>query len=518
MVKKMISRLLVSAMLIVFIAACSQKSEYTSAIPADASAVASINLKSLADKSGLKDKENEAAKQKMIEALKSGTTAATFQQLEKVLNNPKESGIDVDAPVYVFTSPSFPYASLVTKILDIDKLRTSLDVMVKEQICQPVEDTDGYSYAVVANQNIFAFNETTAMLVQVNRKSQMENAQKAIGELMKQTPEKSIAGNAGFQKMQKQKGDVNFLASLAALPQAYARQLNIGLTSIKVDPKDIMALGNLNFEKGKIALQFEYYTENEEAKAMLKKQEKATTKLNTTFLKYFPASTIAFMNIGANGEELYNLLQENEEFRNTVSISKAEEVKALFASFNGDISAGLINITMGKDPAFVAYADVKNGNALKALYDNKKALNLKKGEDIVLLSDNEYVYKSRAMNIFFGFKDNQMYATNDELLYKNIGKAADKSIKDTGYASDMKGKNFFFVINMDAILELPIVKMMTGFGGEEYQTYYNLASQVSYLEVSNVSDGVSEVDLILKNKDTNSLKQIVDFVKKFTGM
>ena len=304
MVKKMISRLLVSAMLIVFIAACSQKSEYTSAIPADASAVASINLKSLADKSGLKDKENEAAKQKMIEALKSGTTAATFQQLEKVLNNPKESGIDVDAPVYVFTSPSFPYASLVTKILDIDKLRISLDVMVKEQICQPVEETDGYSYAVVANQNIFAFNETTAMLVQVNRKSQMENAQKAIGELMKQTPEKSIAGNAGFQKIQKQKGDVNFLASLAALPQAYARQLNIGLTSIKVDPKDIMALGNLNFEKGKIALQFEYYTENEEAKAMLKKQEKATTKLNTTFLKYFPASTIAFMNIGANGEEL----------------------------------------------------------------------------------------------------------------------------------------------------------------------------------------------------------------------
>lgn len=180
MVKKMISRLLVSAMLIVFIAACSQKSEYTSAIPADASAVASINLKSLADKSGLKDKENEAAKQKMIEALKSGTTAATFQQLEKVLNNPKESGIDVDAPVYVFTSPSFPYASLVTKILDIDKLRISLDVMVKEQICQPVEETDGYSYAVVANQNIFAFNETTAMLVQVNRKSQMEMHRKPL--------------------------------------------------------------------------------------------------------------------------------------------------------------------------------------------------------------------------------------------------------------------------------------------------------------------------------------------------
>ncbi|WP_455585813.1 DUF4836 family protein [Bacteroides sp.] len=517
MVKKMISRFSVLAVLIVFMAACSEKLEYTNVIPADASAIASINLKSLADKSGLKDKENEAAKQKMIEALKSGTTAATFQQLEKVLNNPKESGIDVDAPVYAFTATSFPYATLVAKVLDADKLHTSLDIMVKEQICQPIEETDGYSYTTI-DKNIFAFNATTVMLVQTNSKSQMEKAQKAIGELMKQAPDKSIANNAGFLKMQKQKGDINFLASLAALPQAYASQISMGLSGIKITPKDIMVLGNLSFEKGKIALQFEYYTENEEAKAMLAKQEKATTKLSTTFLKYFPASTIAFMNIGVNGEELYNLLQENEEFRNTVSISKAEEVKALFASFNGDISAGLINVTMGKDPAFMVYADAKNGNALKALYDNKKALNLKRGEDIVQLSENEYVYKSRAMNLFFGFKDNQMYATNDELLYKNIGKAVDKSIKDTGYVSDMKGKNFFFVISMDAILELPIVKMMVGFGGEEYQTYYNLASQVSYLEISNVNDGVSEMDLVLKNKDINSLKLIVDFVKKFAGM
>lgn len=517
MVKKMISRLSALA-LIVIMAACSKQAEYTNVIPADASAIASINLKSLADKSGLKDKENEAAKQKMIEALKSGTTAATFQQLEKVLNNPKESGIDVDAPVYAFTATSFPYAALVAKVVDIDKLHASLDIMINEQICQPIEEAEGYSYTLMPNQNILAFNETTAMLVQVNSQSQMENTQKAIVGLMKQTADKSIAGNAGFQKMQKQKGDVNFYASLAALPQVYARQLNMGLTGSNIELKDVMALGSLSFEKGKIALQLEYYTENEEVKAMLKKQENAMTKLNGTFLKYFPASTIAFMNIGANGEALYSLLQENEEFRNTVSISKAEEVKALFASFNGDISLGLINVTMGQNPAFVAYADVKNGNALKALYENKKSLNLRRGEDIVQLGADDYVYRSRNLNVFFGFKNNQMYATNDELLYREIDKAVDKSIKDTGYVSDMKGKNFFFVINMDAILELPIVKMMVGFGGEEYQTYFNLASQISYFEVSNVSDGVSEANLVLKNKDVNSLKQIVDFVKKFAGM
>lgn len=518
MVKKRISRLAVFAVLIAIMSACSQKSEYTNVIPADASAIASINLKSLADKSGLKDKENETAKQKMIDALKSGTTAATFQQLEKVLNNPKESGIDVDAPVYAFTATSFPYATLAFKVLDIDKLHASLNVMISEQICQPIEEEEGYSYSIMANQNIFAFNESTAMLVQVNSHSQMDKALKVIVELMKQTPEKSITNNAGFQKMQKQKGDINFLASFATMPPAYAHQLNRGLTGSNIDPKDLMALGSLSFEKGKIALTCGYYTENEEVKALLKKQESALTKLNGSFLKYFPASTIAFMNFGVNGETLYDLLLENEEFRNSVSISKAEEVKALFSSFNGDISFGLINVTMGENSAFAAYADVKNNSALKALYDNKKTLNLRRGEDIVRLGEDEYVYKSRDMNVFFGFKDNKMYATNNELLYKNIDKTVDKSIKDNSYVSDMKGKNFFFVVNMDAILELPIVKMMVGFGGEEYQTYFNLASQISYLEVSNASEGIIEADLILKNKEVNSLKQIVDFVKKFAGM
>ena len=93
MVKKMISRLSVLAVLIVFLAACSKTSEYTNVIPADASVVASINLKSLASKAGLDDKENEAAKQKILEALKSGMNAATFQQLEKIMKNPSESGI-----------------------------------------------------------------------------------------------------------------------------------------------------------------------------------------------------------------------------------------------------------------------------------------------------------------------------------------------------------------------------------------------------------------------------------------
>ena len=166
---------------------------------------------------------------------------------------------------------------------------------------------------------------------------------------------------------------------------------------------------------------------------------------------------------------------------------------------------------------FIVYADVKNGNALEALYKNKQALGLKKGEDILELGKNEYVYKSKGMNVFFGIKDKQMYATNDELLYKNIEKAADKSIKDAPYASEMKGKTVFMAINAEAILELPVVKMLIGFGGEKFRTGSEMLSKVSYLSVSSEGE-TSEIDLCLKDKDVNALKLIVDFGKQFTGM
>ena len=406
---------------------------------------------------------------------------------------------------------------MVAKVSNIDDLRASLDLMAKEGICQPIAEEDGYSFTTLQKNSLLVFNENAAVLTEAYGTSQMDVAKQTISTLLKQTEENSIMKNSGFKKMQNQKGDINFFASMDAVPKIYSQQISMGLSS-QLDLSEVMAVGNLNFEKGKIALQIETYSDNAETDALLKKQAQAVKKLNTTFLQNFPESTLAFLNIGVNGAAFYDLLLNNEEFRRNVSLAKAEEVKSLFASFDGDISIGLINVTMNSAPTFAAYADAKNGNALKALYNKKKELKLGRNEDIIQLGENEYVYKSNTNNVFFGIRNKQMYATNDELLYKNISKPVDKSIKDAGYVSDMKGKNVFFVINMDAILDLPVVKMITGFGGEEYQTYYKLASQISYIEAFSDSEGKTETAILLKNKDVNALKQIVDFAKQFAGM
>ena len=137
MAKKTISRLSVLVVLIVFLAACSKTVEYTNIIPADATVVTSINLKSLTSKAGLNDKENEAAKQKVLEALKSGMNAATFQQLEKVMKNPGESGIDVESPFYVFLSAFIFLFYKSVCAVHLTKLRLlNLSCSITRNICK----------------------------------------------------------------------------------------------------------------------------------------------------------------------------------------------------------------------------------------------------------------------------------------------------------------------------------------------------------------------------------------------
>ena len=505
----------VLAMLIVLISACSsKKSEYTNVIPSDASQVIAVNLKSLADKAGTKDKETKEALQKLTDALKSDMNAATFQQMEAVLKDPAKSGVDVNAPIYVFNAPSFPYTTMVAKVQSEDDLLKLLEVTEKEQIISHVAEADGYSFAQINKRALLAFTPTTLMVVNYTGTSQLEKVKEGIPALLKQTGENSINSNTAFKKMQKQDGDINMLISPSSLLSAYANPLNYGI-SHNIDLKDLKMLGSLSFEKGKIELKVESYTENTELKALFEKQIKSTCP--NTFLKYFPKSTLALFSIGINGEEFYNVLQENEQFRNDFSITKAAEVKDLFSAFHNDLTIGLINVTMNSNPSFLAYASVKNDAPLKALYEKKSELGLKRGEDIVKLNENEYVYKSRAINIFFGIRDKQMYATNDELLYKNACKTTDPSAKETDFASSLKGKRTAFVINAEAVLDLPVIKLLVGFGGQEYSTYYSLLGNISYLEAVGNEDKAT-VTLQLKNKNVNALKQIVDFIKQFAGM
>lgn len=519
MKKSLFTRFALMAVLVAMVSACSdKKSEYTNVIPADASSVVSINMKSLVDKAGLNDKENKEAKEKIVEAMKGGMNAATFQQMEMILKDPKKSGVDVAQPLYIFGTEAMPSVSVVAKVNNEDDLHALLETMVKEKVCQPISGGDGYQYTLMNNQLFMAYTPSMLLITSYRGNTQLEKVKQATATLLKQGAEQSITSTAVFKRMQKLGGDIDALFSPIGLMGPYAAMIDMKDMPYNINMKDFQMLGSISFDKGKISMKYEYFTESPELKALLEKQEKATRPIENTYLKYFPKSTLFFVSMGINGEEFYNILLDNEQFKKSFSIAKANEVKGLFATFQNDITLGMTDFTMDNNPSFLMYASVKSATPVQLLYERKSELGLKRGDDILQLGENEYVYKSRNLNLFFGVRDNNMYVTNDESQYKNIDKAVNPSLKDTEFASIIKGKHCAFVINTEAILALPIVKMLSEYGGAQYSTVFALVEKIAYIDAVGDTKNNAEMVIQLKDKNVNSLKQIVNFIKQFAGI
>lgn len=515
MKKRLFPALTLLGMLTVLISACSQKSEYTNVIPQDANFVMTIRVKSLAEKAGISDETNETARQKLKDMLKSGLSTSGFQQIEKIVEKPEESGIDADAPIYLFSSPTLPYIAFVSKVSNKSDLQTLLETFEKEKLCSPIEKAGNYTYTEIGKQALLAFNASTLLCVAYNHTSQPENINQTIASLFKQDAKKSICSTPIFEKLQKSKGDVSLFFSPTNIPETY-RKLAGSVLPRSYNPNDLSILSNLSFENGKVQLECEYITQNADTKKAIEKYSNAMRPIRNTFLAYFPQSTLALFSMGINGDKLYEALQKNEEFQPLFSSPQSGNIKQIFNALQGDLTIGLTGISYYGSPEFLVYANIKDKSVIEQLYERKSELELNAREDIIKLGNDEYVFKSPKSNFYFGFRNDALYITNSKQLYQN-DKMKDSSALNAEYAPEIKGERMVLIINMEPILNIPFVKMMAAYGKPEYTAYHALASKMTYIKTS-IDDQNIEMTLQLKNKDINALKQIVDFIKGFAGI
>lgn len=498
--------------LAICIVSCSkEETDYTNAIPLDATLVVGFNLGTLAEKAGGNDPGNQVIIRQLAEAMRSGMDAATFEQMETVMEDPMLSGIDLKSPAYIFSSPAFESA-LVTKVDDEGKLQRLLEISEKEQISTPVSEENGCRFVTFNSRAVLAFNSTAMIVTGYTPSSRLEKIKSDMAAALAQTAEKGISANAGFQSMRETGSDIAFYVTFDAIPKEYKALITTKLPD-GFSPEDFAVLGGLMFEEGRVTLNVKGYADTPDGKELLEQQGKASRPMKNTYLKYFPESTLALLCAGVDGGMLSEILQDNTGLQKAIPAGQANLLKQLLGSLQDDVTLGFIDFSLTKQPSFLAYAGIKNGDALKALHEGKATLGLKRGEDIVRLSDNEYVYKSRPLSIFYGIRDGMVYATNDESLLKDIGKPADPAATETDYASDLNGKEGALIINVGAICRLPAVRMLAGLGRGEVATYLSLCEKIDYIEGTTGKE-IATITLQLQDRGTNALKQMADIAKE----
>lgn len=247
--KKSISLYILPVLLFILsLSSCSKtekKTEYTHVIPANATEVAALDVKSIIDKAGLNDADSKATLQNLLGLLLESSNANLKKEAETLLENPSESGIDWNAPVYVFEAPTLHNTAITLKIADLKKFEAMLKILVQEQLCTSPVKAKGYQSVEIRDAGVLlAYNDGTLFGVYGGSSEQLKKLQPAITALMQQPADKSIHTNKYFAPMMQQKGDIRLLATPDALPLDVRGVLNW--------PHGTQLLGYILFENGRI--------------------------------------------------------------------------------------------------------------------------------------------------------------------------------------------------------------------------------------------------------------------------
>ena len=153
---------------LLFLASCSPKTEYTHALPKNASVVVAMELDDMAQKAGLNGQGGEVVVNKLKSLLKGGLQGEAAQLAERIIEQPSESGLSFEDKVYLFATPHAEALAILAKVADEGKLETLLKVLEKESIANPLREESGCRWTQVGSA-LCAFNNGTFLILQPSK-------------------------------------------------------------------------------------------------------------------------------------------------------------------------------------------------------------------------------------------------------------------------------------------------------------------------------------------------------------
>ena len=244
---------------LLFLAACSPKTEYTNALPKNASMVVAMDMDGMADKAGLKGAEGDAVVNKLKALMKGGLQGEAAKLAERIIEQPSESGLSFEEKVYLFATPHAEALAILAKVNDEGKLEALLEVLEKESIATPLREESGCRWTQVGGA-LCAFNNGTFLLLQPS-KGDASGMKGTLLSLMRQKEGEGFSSLPEYTKVEAEGNDIASVMNLSAIPYEWTTPLRMGL-SANIRLEDIKYFVSANFEPGKVVVASESLIQN----------------------------------------------------------------------------------------------------------------------------------------------------------------------------------------------------------------------------------------------------------------
>ena len=451
---------------------CGNNREYWNALPQQSAAVASIDLPRLAKRAGFDGENGTSELNRIKDMIKSGLEGSG-ELIDRVFADFSESGISFNDKLYVFSSDENAVLGVLAKIISVNKLENIIHSFTKEQLCQPIRETDGCNWTVLGKW-LLAFSDNALLILADNKWSDPSKLVRQASMWLRQEEGTGFTSTPDFQSLHSSQSDIACWTSLQLLPRKVLTPLTMGL-SAELDLKKIKAITSVNFELGKVIVDVEPLITDKVVNGLSEKKNLAINVIKGTHLDLFPAKTNFWLTANIKGRQFYQFLREIPPVRKFFDYSDLPitlDYSRIFEAIDGDVSFAITDPLRNE---FIFYADVNQTEFLNFFTDLRPMI--AKTNGLLLLEErgkDAYCFAThdgKVMNLrpgvklfWFGVKDGLFYFTNREDLVNR--RVLGLSLRNKEWGKRVPGQNFFAVSDWNSIkafeylLQQDILKMV----------------------------------------------------------
>lgn len=497
---------------LLLLAACGPKTEYTNALPKDASVVVAMELDQMAGKAGLGAPSGEQAVNKLKALVKGGLQGEAAQLAERMVREPAESGLSFGDKVYFFATPHAGAFAILAKVADESKLEALFEVLVNESVSTPLREEPTCRWAQVGNA-LCAFNDGTFLLLQPS-KGDVSTLKGTLLSWMRQHEGEGFSAYPEFRQVEARGNDIASVVNLTAMPYEMTTRLRMGL-SADIRLEDVKYFLTANFLPGKVVISSESLIQNPKVQAFFDSMDQVMSPVGGKYLDYYQGSTMVWMGANVKGKELYRMLCQNPTIRQKLENPILPvDVEAIFSAIEGDMALGCDNLTTGN---YLLYADVTNRDFLKTFDDLRPLLALTGGQ-VALdpVGEDEYLMRTYYGYFWFGVKNNRLYVTTNRTWAEEVGRTYGASLARKPWADEVSRNRVYATMNLaEMFATLNKYKGVQLFGSQQAGTMAKLVLEpMDYLNVSTPDWRQGKAELVLKDKHANLLQLLVGMWNK----
>lgn len=342
-----------------------------------------------------------------IDPAQGGDNAQPLRQLLQITDF-SQSGIDMEQPLMVFTSPdgNIGLCAKVKKQGDVKKL---FEKQANKMQCRTLPDRHDCHFAAYGQWLVGCSDAALLAMGPVNV-ADIPALQTVMTRYLAADEEKGITVSPLYERLDTMQAPMTLVARVQALPERLVAPLTLGMPK-SADASQVVLAAKMKCEQGLLQLDGETYSTNKQVDDSLKASRSAYGKVSERYLRGMSQDDVLGFFTSVHGSAFLNQLRADANVQGMLAgINAAIDMDNIIRSVDGDLAIVVPTLAEGSTRLSMM-AQLGNVNWLKDVSYWKQSV--PKGGSITDEGPNCYRYTDGKMQFVFGVsQDKQFYSGN----------------------------------------------------------------------------------------------------------